>query len=98
MKESILVRRIMAAVTSRYPAAYVRKLSDRFTRGLPDVLILFPRQDGTSGSLLVEAKVDKNVTSKIQEEEHAAITRAGGAITVAYTVAHVLEKLEDLGA
>lgn len=53
MNESAVVQKIMKAVRDEYPRAYVRKIADRFTRGLPDLLIVAPRDmvavSGTGG-------------------------------------------------
>lgn len=51
MSESTLVRRIIKAVKARCPKVYVAKLSDRFRRGIPDLLILLPHD-----AIFVETK------------------------------------------
>jgi hypothetical protein len=43
VKESTIVSKIMREVRNKYPRAIVWKLADRFTRGLPDLLIFFQR-------------------------------------------------------
>ena len=100
-KEASLVQSIRAAVKRYYPLAVVRKLADRSTRGLPDLVILFRRKpeyvDG-SGTLWVETKTDKGRCSAIQDAEHHCIERAGGVVIVARDVTTVLAKLEELGA
>ena|ERR1700736_1908359 len=105
MREGYIVSRIMKAVRKKYPAAYVRKMSDRFTRGLPDVLIVALRSYNTtlgyskkSIVLFVETKTDKGVCSKIQLREHELIHDAGAVCIVARNVATVLAKLEEMGA
>ncbi len=104
MKESALVRNIMAAVRAKYPKAYVRKIADRFTRGIPDILIVFGRDGGDrlgTGVLFVEAKTDDGRVSQIQEAEHAAILGVGAFgcyVTVARNVESVLAKLALMGA
>ena len=42
MRESSLVRRIIAAIEREYSESWVRKLADAHTRGLPDLLVILP--------------------------------------------------------
>ncbi len=99
MSEAVLVHKIIKAVKAKYPRAYVVKLSDRFTRGLPDLLIVFPRAKTLWGGLLfVEAKAPGGRISKIQEAEHHKIRTANGDILVAKTVERVMEELKCLEA
>ena len=98
MKESLLVQKIIRAVRERYPAAYVRKLADRFNRGLPDILILFNSVYGIPKSLFVEVKTDRGVLSEIQKQEHIDIARAGGVVVVARDVEFVLDVLREMKA
>lgn len=44
MKESTILAKIVATVTKEFPEAWVRKLADRFSRGLPDLVICYQRQ------------------------------------------------------
>ena len=98
MKESLLVQKIIRAVREAYPTAYVRKLADRFNRGLPDVLILFNSIYGVPKSLFVEAKTDRGVLSEIQKQEHHDIARAGGIVVVARDAEFVLDVLMEMKA
>lgn len=110
MKESALVAKIIKKVKERCPLAYCRKLSDRFTRGLPDILIVAPPKEWKKGMnslvpyrsfvLTVEAKnpSGKGKVSKIQELEGAEINRLPGAQWLVVTsVAEVIEVLEREG-
>ena len=90
--EATLVRKIMKAVRLAYPAAYVRKLADKYNRGMPDILIL------ARSVLFVETKTPKGRLSKIQLAELELIMAAGGEVLVAKTVEEVLDKLEEMGA
>lgn len=98
--EASLVQSICHAVKRHYPLCYIRKLADRNSRGLPDLIILFRRRpefvDG-AGTLWVETKTDHGRLSAIQEQEHRLIERAGGVVVVARDVATVLEILEEMG-
>lgn len=101
MKESSLVSKIIAAVKVKYPNAYVRKLSDRFTRGIPDILIIVgTHQYSEYGSmtLMVETKIKNGKLSKLQEIELKSICYAGGEAISAYDVETVMAKLEEMGA
>ena len=96
MKESDLVRKIMKAVKASYPHAYCVKLADRYRRGLPDLMILLPYQNGPHclhcDQFFVEAKSPIGRLSKIQIEEHRLICKAGSEVLVARDVATVLER------
>ncbi len=90
-KESAIVSRIIAAVRARYPTAYVRKLSDRFQRGLPDILIIHRGK-----VLMVEAKTPTGKLSQLQRIEGREIAIAGGAWMIATCVDDVLLLLGQL--
>lgn len=105
MKESRLVSQIILAVKTHYPRAWVRKLADRYTRGLPDILILFPRRDwGLSesiGVLWVETKSASGKCSAIQlaeQEKIMAVDAEGVEVIVAKSVDEVLKALDELRA
>jgi VRR-NUC domain len=89
--ESRLLRQITLAVRRAYPDAYVRKIADRMSRGLPDLLILI------GGLLLfVEVKTPEGRCSPIQMHEHLLIETAGGRVIVARSPDEVLAVLENL--
>jgi hypothetical protein len=105
VRESKLVIDIMVAVKSTYPRAYVRKFADRYTRGLPDLLILFhtsrdPLGAPTtleSGVILVEVKNTTGRLREIQKKELEDIQRAGGQAVVARSVEDVLSVMRMMG-
>ena len=107
-KESAIVRDIIAAVRQKYPRAYVRKIADRFTRGIPDVLIVVHccwLEFNEVGVLFVETKTKTGRLSAIQKAEHAEIERAKDGLllkTLQVIVARdreaVLAKLEEMRA
>jgi len=104
-RESSLVRKIMAAVKKEYPRAWVRKISDRFNRGIPDVLILFQRTRSHAlisiGVLFIECKTERGRLSKVQQAEITALAgmnAIGLDVIVSRDVAKVLETLKEMGA
>lgn len=90
MKEASLVRAIQKAVRQEHPRAFVVKLADRHTRGLPDLLIVLP-----GITLFVEVKVPGGTIRPIQRLVHDEIERAGGCVIVAYSVEEVLDQLRS---
>ena len=106
MREAAIVRKIIAAVRQRYPHAWCRKLADRYSRGLPDILIVVQcsgalgdgHSEEWSGTLFVETKTVDGVPSKIQEAELDEIRRAGAEAIVATSAQEVIDKLKDMGA
>jgi Holliday junction resolvase len=71
--ESLIVGKIIKAIKHRYPDAYVRKLSDRFTRGLPDIICVI-----RGVFICIEVKTAVGKAAKIQEQEMDEIRRGGG--------------------
>lgn len=108
MKESSIVSRIIREVKKAYPRIYIRKISDRFTRGMPDILIVAHCQshwvnedkthDVSCGILFVECKTKKGKLSKLQEIELDLVVNNGGEVIVANTFEVVLDRLKDMGA
>ncbi len=106
MRESTIVAKIMKAVKQKYPKSYCRKLADRFTRALPDILIQLPvefKQEKSwpvliSATLFVETKTLKGRAAKLQELERELILAAGGHHCFARDVETVMAELERLGA
>ncbi len=72
-----------------YPRAFVYKAADKFTSGIPDLLVCL---DGMFVG--VELKTDKGKTSKIQDYTLAKIAAAGGKTAVARSVEEVREFLK----
>jgi hypothetical protein len=100
-REATLITSIRAAIKKNYPRAYCRKISDRCTRGIPDLVIIFRCNcyaDAKSAVLFVETKTLDGTTSAIQDAEHHCIERAGGTVIVARSVQRVLDELESMGA
>ena len=98
--ESKLVRKIILAVRKRYPRAWVRKLADRFTRGLPDLVIIYPMTDKRAGILLVETKIKGGKLSRLQVWEKmqvAMLDLRNFEYLVATSVGEVLDELAVMG-
>ncbi len=93
MRESKIVRDIQARVRAEYPTAWIIKLADRYTRGIPDLLILFPGYNSEACHLLVETKRKVGQTSKIQDAVHEQIRAACGNVLVARSVEEVIHAI-----
>jgi hypothetical protein len=112
VKESTIVRNIIKKMKERYPRAYVRKIADRYTRGMPDILIVVYcsgplgelDKNGSrsaklfAGILFVETKTKTGKASKLQEVELKHIQENGGEAILARDAESVLAKLEEMGA
>jgi hypothetical protein len=76
VREGDLVRKIEKAILKRIPSAWVRKLSDTHTRGLPDLIAIwvFQRNYGVHlCTLMIEAKKPGGTRSALQEHEASKI-------------------------
>ncbi len=109
MKESAIVSKIVKAVKAKYPKIYIRKLADRHTRGLPDLVIVVHCNDEKfkrpthdvqewGGILFVEAKTMYGRVGPLQVLEANAIYENGGEAIFARNPEEVLNKLEEMGA
>ncbi len=93
-KEVDLVKSILRRVPHVYKGCYIRKLADRNSRGLPDIVIVFQ-----GGTLFVETKTYRNRTSAIQDAEHDKIDAAHCRtcrVIVARSIEEVLTEMEDM--
>jgi len=91
MRESTIVKNIMKTVRCEYPHAFVVKLADRHTRGMPDLLILLP-----GIVLFVEVKAPGGVLRPIQRATHTEINTAGGTVLVAWSADDVMTCLAGM--
>ena len=111
MREADLVRKIMAAVKRLRPNAVIWKLSDRYTRGLPDLLILVPGfriawsgsvVKGTEGAthiFAVECKARRGRLEKLQAEQGKKLASLPGCRwVVARCVEDVTEPIRWLSS
>lgn len=91
MREAYLVRDIVKAVKARYPRAFIAKLADRHTRGLPDLLVVL------SGiTIFFEVKTKLGSVSPIQRAIHEKIERAGGSVCVVRSVKEAIRAIREL--
>ena len=107
-RESSRYKRILDAVKAKYPRAVCRKVADAYTRGWPDLEILFPRVTLLSpvetvesvGVLHVEVKTESGRESPLQIETILMLNQiADGCQAIfAEDAADVLAALEDMGA
>ena len=73
MNESPIVAKIRHAIAAEFPEAVFRKLNDRVTRGLPDVIIRWRHL-----WLMVEVKRPEGKETKLQAFERERCNAAGG--------------------
>ena len=96
LKESSLVRNIVKVVRAKYPKAYIRKLADRYSRGLPDLLIILTFDNHNRAlTFFVETKTKKGRLSKLQKKEMKEIFKAGGIAIVSRSVEEVIDQLAN---
>lgn len=75
--ESRLVQNIRKKLAEWLPGAFVVKLADRATRGLPDLLVLAVNDSGELCAMAFEVKTETGRLSAIQQEMLSRIARAG---------------------
>lgn len=91
MTHSELTRKVMTMLQKEFPLAVCFKVSDRFTSGIPDILICY------NGFWAIELKVGKNKPTRLQRYNLSRINTAGGCAAACYSVEEVrnfLTKLE----
>ena len=89
LSETQLKEKVIKFVKKEYPTAWVYKTSDRWTAGIPDILIC---KEGVLYA--IELKVGKNKATKIQEYVLKQIKESGGFSTVSRSVGDVKNFLE----
>jgi Holliday junction resolvase-like predicted endonuclease len=94
VKEISIVHAIEKEVRATYPKAWVRKLADRYTRGLPDLLIVLP--GGTV--VFVEVKRDDGRLAKLQAHNAFTVNRLGANWFVTTSVREVMTYIQGLRA
>ena len=82
--ETELKRRVIQFIKKRYPDAWIYKAADRFTSGIPDLLLC---KQGRFYA--VELKVGRNNATPIQEFVIRKIREAGGRVCVCRSVEEV---------
>jgi hypothetical protein len=69
----------------------VFKIADKFTSGIPDLLICF---DGRF--LAIELKVHGNTATAIQQHQLDRIRKAGGRTAICHSVAEVKQFIKEV--
>ncbi len=87
--ETELKRRVIQFIKKQYPDAWIYKAADRFTSGIPDLLLC---KQGRFYA--VELKVGRNDVTPIQEFVIRKIREAGGRVCVCRSVEEVREFIE----
>lgn len=101
--ESLLVSKLQNRIGEVAPGAFLIKLADRFTRGLPDLLLIGVTKSGAPRVLAIEVKTPTGVVSAIQTIIGDRINKLGaqchGAITwrVVRSVAELDALLNEAG-
>lgn len=86
MTELNLKNSVRAAIKKHYPDAFIWKIHDGFTAGIPDFLIIVRGMH-----IFIELKITRGIVSPIQEYTIAKIKTAGGRAHVCRSVDEVLE-------
>ncbi len=87
--EKELKNRVIRFIKKRYPEAWIYKAADRFTSGIPDLLLC---KQGRFYA--VELKVGNNKATPIQEFVIRKIREAGGRVCVCRSVGEVERLIE----
>ena len=86
--ETQLKKRVLQFLKKEYPKAWIHKASDRFTAGIPDLLIC------SGGKFYaIELKAGNNQLTRIQQYTLRKIQAAGGKTSVCRSVEEVKEFL-----
>jgi len=81
LSETTLKRKVLAFLKAEYPTVWIYKAADRWTSGIPDILLCV---DGRF--MAIELKVGSNQPTKIQKYVLAKIRASGGRATVCRSV------------
>ena len=91
MTETQLKNKILRAIKQRWPDIWVRKISDMWHSGLPDLLMCVRGR-----FVAVELKVSTNKATHLQEWELKCIREAGGVGVICRSVDEVMQVLEEI--
>jgi hypothetical protein len=94
MTELQLKNRVRAAIRKKYPDAFIWKIHDAFTAGIPDFLVIIPTPSGRGKHIFIELKVGMNKLSRIQEWTRDKIKASGGAVLTCWSVQEVMTGIE----
>lgn len=94
--EAYLKDRLRAKIRERWPKAIVHKLSDRFTAGMPDLLVINAVQ-GVAVTLGLEVKTERGKQTAIQRVEEMAWTYFSPRVgIIRYEIVRSVRELTDL--
>jgi len=88
MTETSLKNSVRTAIRKAYPRAFIWKIHDGFTAGIPDFLIII-----RGVHIFIELKTPRGVVSPIQEYTITKIKSSGGRAHVCRSVNEVLEAI-----
>ena len=92
MTESQLTRRIICAIRRQYPLAWLYKTADKFTWGIPDILMLNRRR-----FYALEIKLSGKKPTPIQVYTIKEINQAGGFACVVTSIDEALYAIKKGG-
>lgn len=81
LSETTLKRKVLACLKAEYPHAWVYKAADRWTSGIPDILLCVAGR-----FMAIELKAGNNQPTKIQKFVLAQIRASGGRAAVCRSV------------
>lgn len=93
LSETNLKKDVIDFLRKEYPQAWFYKSADRFTSGIPDLILCI-----NGMFYAIELKVGRNDPTKIQEYVLNKIQSAGGRAVVCRSVDEVKEFLKEGGA
>ena len=91
MSETKFKLKVLKYLKANYPNMWIYKSADKFTAGIPDLIICRP-PDGKLCA--IELKFGKNKATKLQEYVLENIRRVGGNAGVAYTIEEVVNIID----
>ena len=86
MTETQLKVKVLKHIRKKYKATWVLKTNEKFTSGVPDLIICFPPKGRV---IAIELKIGKNKATKIQQWTLNQIHMAGGVAGVCRTLQDV---------
>jgi len=92
MNETRLKINVLKMLKKKFPTAFVYKAADKFTSGIPDILMCVRGQ-----FIAIELKIPGNTPTKIQAYTILKIQAAGGLATYCTTVKEVEKFLHEYG-
>lgn len=91
MTEAALAIKVRAAVKKYYPEAFIWKIHDISTAGLPDFLFIIQGKH-----IFIELKIFKSETTRLQEYIISRIKECGGHAFVCRSTEEVLKAIYSI--